>query len=142
MAAPALAVSGNPRRTGRPVTVPKLKTVATLLFFANGIFQAAHRILDFAFHLVGFSFTFGLCVAGGFARPFFDFAFGLLGRALNAILVNHSIAPESDYQENVWAGVMFRPVPANEGRKGASQILHWLVANSPGILFATICCAG
>jgi hypothetical protein len=112
MAASALAVADNPKRTGRPVAVPKQKTVGTFLFVANGIFQAAHGVLDFALHLIGLSFTFGLCIAGGFARPFFDFAFGLLGRTLDAILVNHCIAPECDYQENVSAGAMFRAVPS------------------------------
>jgi hypothetical protein len=91
--------------------------------------------LDFAFHLVGLSFTFSLCVAGGLACPFFGFPFGLLGRALNAILINHCIAPESDYQENVSAGVMFRAVPYAQGRKGASQILHSALANSPADSF-------
>jgi hypothetical protein len=132
MAASALAVGDNAKRTGRPVAVPRQKTVATFLFVANGIFQAAHGVLDFALHLVGLSFTFGLCIADGSARPFFDFAFGLLGRTLDAVLVNHCIAPESDYQENVSAGVMFRAVPPDEPRKGASQILHWPIANSPG----------
>src|SRR5690242_7500456 len=135
MAASALAVADNPKRTGRPVAVPKQKTVVTFLFVANGIFQAAHGVLDFALHLVGLSFTFGLCIAGGFARPFFDFAFGLLGRTLDAILVNHCIAPECDYQENVSAGAMFRAVPPAGRRQGASQILHWPIANSPGDRF-------
>jgi hypothetical protein len=135
MAASALAVADNPKRTGRPVAVPKQKTVVTFLFVANGIFQAAHGVLDFALHLIGLSFTFGLCIAAGFARPFFDFAFGLLGRTLDAILVNHCIAPECDHQENVSAGAMFRAVPPDERRQGASQILHRPIANSPGGLF-------
>jgi len=64
---------------GRPAAAPTLKAFNHFLFFANGVFQTADRVLYLAFNLVGFAFTFGFCVAGGLACPFFSFAFGLFG---------------------------------------------------------------
>jgi hypothetical protein len=49
--------------------------------------------LHLAFDLIGFAFTFGLGVAGYLARHFLDFAFGLLGRAFDAIFIDHFAAP-------------------------------------------------
>src|SRR5215469_18001292 len=68
---------------------PSVKAVPALLFLANGVFQTADRVLYFALNLVGIAFTFCFCVAGGLARPFFGFALCLLGRAFDAILIDH-----------------------------------------------------
>src|SRR5262245_52693512 len=59
------------------------------LLSAQRVLEATDGVLHLAFYLVGLALGFGLLVAGGFARPFLDFALGLLGRALDAILVDH-----------------------------------------------------
>ena len=113
------AAAGHPDSQSRPVP----------LFLANGVLQAADGVLYLALNMVGLAFTFCFCIAGGLARPFFGFAFCLLGRAFDAILINHFTLAESCYQEKVSATGMFPAIAAKDGDQGASQILHCHVAN-------------
>src|SRR5215510_14814623 len=59
------------------------------LLAARSVLQAADRIAHFALHLLAFAFGLRLLVAGRLAGPLLHLALGLLGRAFDAILVNH-----------------------------------------------------
>jgi hypothetical protein len=54
----------------------------------QSIFQSADGVLHFALELISFAFTFELAIAGYLSNNFLHFAFGLLGRALDAIFVH------------------------------------------------------
>jgi hypothetical protein len=58
------------------------------LFAAQCIFQAAEGILDFALCFVGFTLRFQLGIARECSGRFLYGAFGLIDRALDAILVH------------------------------------------------------
>src|SRR5476651_2740275 len=58
----------------------------------DGVLETADRVLNLAGGLLHFAFGLELAVAGHFARDFLDFAFGLLDRAFDAILV-HFVRP-------------------------------------------------
>src|ERR1700722_12366763 len=64
------------------------------LFAAHGVLEAADRVLHFALDLVGLAFILRLLVSQDLAGPFLHLALGLLGRAFDAILVNHCTSPE------------------------------------------------
>src|SRR6516165_9181797 len=106
---------------GRPPATPVSQSRPVPLFLANAVLQAADGVLYLALNMVGLSFTFCFCIAGGLARPFFGFALCLLGRAFDAILINHF--------RNVSATGIFPAIAAKDGDEGASQILHCHVAN-------------
>jgi hypothetical protein len=90
----ALALATVKSERGRPPDRPPCKKpFKRFLFSANGVFQAADRVLDLTLDLVSLSLTFRFGVAGGLAGPFFSFTLCLLGCAFDAILINHFYAP-------------------------------------------------
>src|ERR1700727_3038912 len=65
----------------------KSPLLATALFAAHRVFQAADRVLHFAGSLVGLAFGFQLLVAEDLPGGFFHGSLGLLGRAFYAIFI-------------------------------------------------------
>ena len=61
------------------------------LLAANGILDAANRVLNLARNLVGFAFRFELRIAGDLASNFLDDALRLIGCAFDPVFVHENV---------------------------------------------------
>jgi hypothetical protein len=78
-------VSGSlPAGRTASIQVPPIRA----LFAAQSVFCSADRALNFAFGLIQYAFGLKFRVPGHFAGSFFDCALGLIGRAVDAILIH------------------------------------------------------
>src|ERR1700733_12914293 len=80
----------------------KSPLLATALFAAHRIFQAADRVLHLAGSLVGLAFGFQLLVAENLPGSFFHGSLGLLGRAFDAIFIHCRFLDVGWVSDNGW----------------------------------------